>query len=284
MNDSTRAAAARIVALALREDRVRRDLTSRLLVPPQAESSAVLLVKAEGVVAGLEVFAMAFQQVDPALRVTLELPDGARVRPGDVAARVAGKTHSILAGERTALNFVCHLSGVATLTARYMAEVAGTGAVITDTRKTMPGMRLLEKAAVAAGGGHNHRFDLADGILIKDNHLAIAARLGLGLREVVAKAKSSRPDGLMVEVEVTSLAQAEEAARAGADMLLLDNMSPAALREVVARLKGKVQLEASGGITLANLRAVAETGVERISVGALTHSARVLDLSLELTL
>ncbi len=283
MNDSTRAAAARIVALALREDRVRRDLTSRLLVPPEAESTAVLLVKAEGVVAGLEVFEMAFKQVDPALRVALALRDGARVRPGEVAARVAGRTRSILAGERTALNLVCHLSGVATLTARYVAEVAGTGAAITDTRKTMPGLRLLEKAAVAAGGGRNHRYDLADGILIKDNHLAVAARAGLSLREVVAKARAGRPDGLLVEVEVTSLAQAEEAASAGADMLLLDNMSPTALREVATRLKGKVTLEASGGITLENLRAVAETGVARISVGALTHSARALDLSLELT-
>jgi nicotinate-nucleotide pyrophosphorylase (carboxylating) len=281
VNESTAAAAARIIGLALREDRVKSDLTSRLLVPARAESEAVLLSKAEGVLAGLEVFRLVFARVDPSLSVTLDLADGACVQPGDVAARIRGKSRSILAAERTALNFVCHLSGVATLTARCLAEVAGSGAVITDTRKTMPGLRLLEKAAVAAGGGRNHRFDLADGILIEDNHLALAAKSGLGLAGAIARARAGRPAGLLVEVEVTSLAQAREAADAGADMLLLDNMSPPALRSVAAALGGRVQLEASGGITLANLRAVAATGVQRISIGALTHSAPVLDLSLE---
>ena len=188
----------------------------------------------------------------------------------------------MLAGERTALNFVCHLSGIATLTARYVTAVAGTGTVIVDTRKTMPGMRQLEKAAVSAGGGVNHRTDLADGILIKDNHIAAAKASGRSLFELVSHVKHSAPEGVPVQVEVNGPFQAKEAVSAGADLLLIDNATPAQTAEIVAEFADLVRLESSGGINLDNVRSYAETGVHRISVGALTHSASALDLSLEI--
>ena len=273
----------RIIDLALAEDRVHDDITSRALIPAGLSGRAVLLAKASGVISGLDIFRRVYQLVDRDLKVSAHLKDGDPVEPGEVAAEVAGPVRSILAGERVALNFVCHLSGVATLTSRYVAEVKGFPAVITDTRKTMPGIRLLEKAAVKAGGGTNHRFNLADGVLVKDNHIAILRKEVKSLADIVYQAKAAAPTGVMVEIEVTSLAEAEEAASAGAGMLLLDNMTPAAVKEIVARLGTKVILEASGGITLENVRRFAETGVHRISIGALTHSARVLDLSLELS-
>lgn len=271
----------RIIDLALDEDRVREDVTSRTVIPAGAGGAAVLQAKAEGIVSGLAVFRDVFLLVDRSLTVKLEMRDGDAVRPGDVIASVAGSARSILAGERVALNFVCHLSGIASVTARYVTEVKGMPALITDTRKTMPGMRRLEKEAVRAGGGTNHRFNLSDGILIKDNHLAVLRSSGKNLAEIVRQARAAAPAGMKVQVEITNLAEAEEAASAGAEMLLLDNMTPAGVREVVSRIGNKVTLEASGGITLENVRRFAETGVHRISIGALTHSARALDFSLE---
>jgi nicotinate-nucleotide pyrophosphorylase (carboxylating) len=274
----------RIIALALAEDRVREDITSRAVIPEGLMGHALLQAKAQGVVAGLEVFHKVFLLVDRNLDVKLHQKDGDSVKPGDIAASVTGRTRSILAAERVALNFVCHLSGIATLTSMFVAEVKGLSTVITDTRKTMPGMRRLEKAAVKAGGGINHRFNLADGILVKDNHLAALKAEGKSLTEIVRSAKAGAPAGVRVQIEVTDLAEAEEAAAAGADMLLLDNMTPPGVEKIVARLGKKVALEASGGINLENVRRFAETGVHRISVGALTHSAKALDFSLELTI
>lgn len=270
-----------IIELALAEDRAREDVTGNILIPAELTGQAVLQAKAAGVVAGLNVFRAAFLLLDPSLKIDLKLGDGDNVKPGDAVGTVLGKVRSILAAERTALNFVCHLSGVATLTARYVAEVKGLNTLITDTRKTLPGLRLLEKEAVRAGGGTNHRLNLADGVLIKDNHLAAMRANGLNLGEIVRRAKAASPPSLWVQVEVTGMAEAEEAILAGADMLLIDNLSPEAVQKIVKRFGQKVTLEASGGITLANVRRYAESGVARISIGALTHSAGALDLSLE---
>lgn len=271
-----------IIDLALAEDRVTQDITSRLIIPEELCGQAVVLAKADGIVSGLEVFKAVFKQVEPALQVILHRVNGERVWPGEVVADVRGRVSSILSAERVALNFLCHLSGVATETARYVDKVKGLAAVITDTRKTMPGMRLLEKQAVKAGGGQNHRFNLGDGVLIKDNHIAILKARGMTLKEIIARAKEKAPVGLRVGVEVASLAQAEETTGAGADMILLDNMSVSDMKEVADHLKGRVTLEASGGVNLGNIETVARSGVDRISIGAITHSAKALDFSLEI--
>ena len=274
----------RIIDLALAEDRVREDITSGITVPAGLAARAVLQAKAVGVAAGLTVFRAVFLTMDPGLTVELKSSDGKTVAPGDMVAVVTGAARSILAAERVALNFVCHLSGVATMAARYVAQVDGLDTVITDTRKTMPGLRRLEKEAVRMGGGTNHRFNMSDGILIKDNHLAVMRASGLSLGEIVRQAKAHAPVGLAVQVEVTSLAEAKETTLAGADMLLLDNLTPDEVWEIVRCLGQSVMLEASGGINLENVRRYAEAGVARISIGALTHSAPALDFSLELSI
>jgi nicotinate-nucleotide pyrophosphorylase (carboxylating) len=271
-----------IIRLALAEDRVGDDVTSRLVIPEDLVAFASLTSKAAGVLAGIEVFKAVFENVDPSLDIHLNKIDGEKLEPGDVAAVVSGNARSILRGERTALNFVCHLSGIATATSRYVARVAGTKARIVDTRKTSAGQRLLEKRAVLAGGGHNHRTNLADGILIKDNHIAALMRTGRSLGEIVLRARRNNHTGLPIEVEVTNIIEAIEATGAGADILLLDNMSVADMQETVEELAGRVRFEASGGITLDNVRAVAQTGVDIISIGALTHSVRAFDFSLEM--
>jgi len=222
-----------------------------------------------------------FRQVDPSLSFKAVVKDGARVGKGMVVATIEGKMSGILKAERTALNFLQHLSGIATETARYVDAIADTKAIITDTRKTVPGLRLLEKYAVRDGGGHNHRLNLADGVLIKDNHLAILRSRGVGLGEAVKKARQRAPRTMKVEVEVESVKQACEALSAGADIIMLDNMKLKDMRRVVELVQKKALLEASGGITLDNVRSVAETGVDIISVGAITHSAKALDISLE---
>jgi nicotinate-nucleotide pyrophosphorylase (carboxylating) len=270
-----------IIALALTEDLTGKDITSWLVIPAGLDATAELTAKGEGILAGLDIFAEVFGKIDGGLLVERFFSDGAHVKPGDIIARVSGNARSMLSAERVALNFLCHLSGVATETASYVEKLAGTAAVITDTRKTMPGMRLLEKYAVHCGGGCNHRLNLADGILIKDNHLA-ALDGYRGLREAVALAKRDAPSGTVVEVEVSSLAQAEEAVAGGADIVLLDNMSAGQMAEVVKRLSGRVVFEASGGINLSTVATVAASRVNRISVGAITHSAKVLDFSLEM--
>ena len=272
-----------LVRVALAEDRADEDVTTAALVPREQTGRAVLIAKEPGVLAGLALARETFAAVDTSLAWAASLADGAALRPGERVAEVRGALGSILRGERVALNFLTHLSGVATAAAQVVARLEGTGCRLRDTRKTIPGLRALEKYAVRAGGGTNHRMDLADGILIKDNHLAALRARGLDIADAVRLARKAQGQ-MRIEVEVTDLEEAREAMAAGADELLLDNMSPGEIRNVVALAAGmepRPVLEASGGITLANARGVAETGVDYISMGAVTHSAKALDMSLE---
>ena len=272
-----------LIELALAEDLLGGDVTTSGTVPPDAQAQATLLAKAPGVISGLEVAREVFAQVDSTLKFVSLVPDGASVPAMTPIARVSGNARSILAGERLALNLLQRLSGVATVTARYVAEVEGTKARVVDTRKTTPGLRVLEKAAVRDGGGHNHRFGLGDGVLIKDNHLA-AVGGPHRVRDAVRAARAAAPHTLRIEVEVTTLAELAEALDAGADVVMLDNMPVAEMREAVALTQGRALLEASGGVNLSTVREIAETGVDLISVGALTHSAPALDISLDFDL
>ena len=272
----------RLVRAALEEDGAFRDVTTQALVPPDQRGRGVVLAKGSGVVAGLPVATAAFAALDATVRLTPKLNDGDRVEPGSVIAAVEGPLAPILSAERVALNFLQRLSGVATATRALVDAVAGLPVRIVDTRKTTPGLRALERYAVRVGGGHNHRFNLADGVLIKDNHLAAGRSRGLSLTQVVAAARAGTPHTLRVEVEVTTYAEAEEALAAGTDVILLDNMGVEEMARCVRLAKGRAVTEASGGVTLANVRAIAETGVDVISSGALTHSAPALDISLEI--
>ena len=271
-----------MVERALVEDLGHGDVTTDALIPADASGQASVVVKADGVVAGLEIALEVFRQVDPSTRSRILTEDGAPVSPGDVVADLEGSVAGILKAERVSLNFLQRLSGIATATAAYVKAVQGTKARIIDTRKTVPGLRQLEKYAVRVGGGHNHRYNLADGILIKDNHIAALRARELGLAEIVDLARERSPHTLRVEIEVETVDEAVEALEAGADVVLLDNMSPDEMRRVVEISGGRVLLEASGGVTLDTVRAVAETGVDLISVGALTHSVRALDISLDM--
>ncbi len=270
-----------LIASALSEDLSSGDVTSDALIPADIEGKAFIISKSEGVLAGTEVAAMVFCKVEPSLEVETLIPDGARIRPGDKVMRIIGKVREILKAERTALNFLQRLSGIATETARYVEAVSGLNVKIADTRKTTPSLRVLEKYAVRVGRGYNHRQNLGDGILIKDNHLSVLRTLGLGMREIIGKAKQDSPLK-KVEVEVETVEQALEAINAGADIVMLDNMRLEDMCRVVELNRGTALIEASGGITLGNVRAVAEVGADFISVGALTHSVKALDLSLEL--
>ena len=273
----------KIIDLALAEDLSHGDVTSEALIPPRLQGQASILVKAAGVLAGGEVAKGVFLKVDPSLEVAILIEDGSKVKPGETLATVSGTVASILKAERVALNFLGRLSGIASLTAQYVAAAHGCAVSISDTRKTTPGLRLLEKYSVRLGGGQNHRYHLGDGILIKDTHLAALRTLGMSLKDIVAQAKQKAPrGGLKVEVEVGTIQEALDAADAGADIIMLDNMSPDEMRRVVRLIPRQVKIEASGGITLANVRAAATAGVDIISVGALTHSPRALDISLEL--
>jgi len=267
----------RLAYAALAEDVGEGDVTTDAIVGPDATGSALLLVKEPGVVCGLGMVEAVLRALDPEVAVEALTEEGALVESGTAVVRISGSLRAILTGERTALNYLGRLSGIATLTRRYVDEVDGTAVAILDTRKTTPGLRLLEKHAVAVGGGRNHRLALDDGVLIKDNHLRSASSIA----EAVERARGATP--LPVEVECDTLGQVSEALAAGADAILLDNMSLEELRATVALANGRVRLEASGGVTLENVRAIAATGVDEISVGALTHSARSLDVSLELT-
>ena len=267
---------------ALAEDIGHGDITSEALIPPDLSGKASILVKEKGVLAGGEVARRVFHRVDPSLKVEVLIKDGDTVQPGDIVATISGRVISILKAERTALNFLQRLSGIASLTAQYVAATSGLTARITDTRKTTPGLRLLEKYAVRMGGGHNHRLHLGDAVLIKDNHIAALRALGMSLKDIVAKARQNVPGGITVEVEVTNTQEALDALKAGADIIMLDNMSPDEMRQAVKLVAGQAKIEASGGITLANVREVAMTGVDIISIGALTHSSRALDISLEI--
>jgi nicotinate-nucleotide pyrophosphorylase (carboxylating) len=271
-----------IIEQALTEDISHGDVTTELLIPPELQGKASILVKAKGILAGGVIARKLFLKVDPSLEVNVLIKDGERVQPGDVVATVSGRVASILKAERTALNFLQMLSGIASDTAQYVARTKGYNVVITDTRKTTPGLRLLEKYAVRMGGGKNHRFHLGDGILIKDNHLAALRALGMSLKDIVAKAKQSTPGGLKVEVEVDTMQEALDAAGAGADIIMLDNMSPDEMCYIVGLISSQVKTEASGGIVLANVRRAAMSGVNTISIGAITHSPKALDISLEL--
>jgi len=272
----------RIIDTALDEDSGRGDITSESLIPRDLAGKASLIAKEKGVLAGGGVAGRVFYRVDPSLNITTLIPDGRALQPKDVIATIAGSVMSILRAERVALNFLQRLSGIASLTAQFVAAVGGLDARITDTRKTTPGLRMLEKYAVRTGGGHNHRLNLGDAVLIKDNHIAAMRALGLNLKDIVTKARENAPPGTTIEIEVTSTAEAREALRTGADTIMLDNMRPDEMRQAVKAIGGKAKVEASGGITLANVREVAATGVDIISIGALTHSPRALDISLEL--
>jgi len=273
-----------IVDTALIEDHISQDVTTDTLIPDHLEGKVAIMAKADGILAGVEIAKAVFMHVDPTLLVEVHITDGHRVKKEDVVATISGEIVSILKAERPALNFLCHLSGIATDTSRYVEAVKGTKAHITDTRKTTPGLRPFEKYAVRMGGGHSHREHLGDWILIKDNHRAALRSLGLGIRDAIERARNGSPAGetTKVEVEVNTFDQAVEALKAGADIVMLDNMPIAEMKRVMKLDRGHALIEASGGINLDNIRSVAEVGVDLISIGALTHSSRALDLNLKL--
>lgn len=271
-----------VVRRALEEDIPWGDVTTESCVPADTVAAGRFVFREPGTVCGLQSARLVFAELDGGVRFAPCVSDGDAIGAGGVAAEVRGPARAILTGERTALNLMQRLSGVATATARYVSAVAGTGATIVDTRKTLPGLRVLDKYAVRCGGGSNHRFSLSDGVLIKDNHVAaLGAR---SLAQAVRAARAAAPHTIKVEVEVDRLDQIEDALAGGADIVLLDNMSPAELRQAVDLIGGRALAEASGGITLETVGEVARSGVDLISVGALTHSARALDISLELSL
>jgi nicotinate-nucleotide pyrophosphorylase (carboxylating) len=270
------------IDLALNEDTACGDITSEALVPPELTGKAELLVKEKGVLAGIDIAMRVFQRVDPSLVLDIHIQDGRAIDTGEIAGTITGCVTGILKAERVALNFLQRLSGVATTTARYVDEISGLTAKILDTRKTTPGLRMLEKYAVRMGGGQNHRLHLGDGVLIKDNHIAALRAMGMNLRDIIAKSRRNVPEGTEIEIEVTNTKQALEALKAGADIIMLDNMTPNEMRQVVNLVAGQAKLEASGGVTLENVHQIAMTGVDYISVGALTHSYKALDISLEM--
>jgi nicotinate-nucleotide pyrophosphorylase (carboxylating) len=272
------------VAAALAEDGADDDATTHAVIEPQWWARGVIVARDAGVIAGLPVAAAAMTALDPAVSFDTLVEDGSFVQPNAELAEVEGRAAVILASERVALNFLQRLSGIATMTRDYVDAVSGTGARILDTRKTTPGMRPLERYAVRAGGGHNHRYNLSTGILIKDNHIAIARQQGdVHLGAVIMKARRSAAHTMRIEVEVTNLDEVDEAVEGKADIVLLDNMTPDDVRRAVERIAGRALVEASGGITLENVRAYAEAGVDYISVGRLTHAAPALDMGLEVT-
>jgi nicotinate-nucleotide pyrophosphorylase (carboxylating) len=270
-----------IIDLALDEDLGEGDITSEALISPDIKGKASVTIKEKGVIAGVDVAARVFKKVDPSLKFVSLIKDGTAVNPGDIVASVSGSMLSILKGERVALNFLQRLSGIATVTARYAAEIKGYKGKIYDTRKTTPGMRLLEKYAVRMGGGQNHRLHLGDAVLIKDNHIAALRAEGLSITDIIAKARKSNHKGKFFEIEVTTAEEAAEAAKAGVDIIMLDNMSPEEMSRVVASMPAGIKTEASGRITLETVKKAAMTGVDIISIGALTHSPKALDISIE---
>jgi len=278
----TRATIDRVVAAALEEDAPWGDLTSEALIVESAVARAELSAREDGVFSGGEVFAAAFRLTDPRIEVELLVEDGAFFRRGDALAVVTGPARAVLTGERIGLNFVQRMSGIATLTAQYVAEVAHTRARIADTRKTTPGLRAFERHAVVNGGGRNHRHSLSDAVMAKDNHLAVLAQKGVSVTDALLAAKSLLPHTTHIEVEVDRLDQIEPVLAAGVDTIMLDNFSLEDLRTGVAQVAGRAVVEASGGVSLETVRAIAETGVDVVSVGALTHSARALDLGLDI--
>jgi nicotinate-nucleotide pyrophosphorylase (carboxylating) len=266
----------RIIEYALREDLGDGDITTNSLATEKEDSKAVIRAKAKGVIAGLPIAKRVFQKLDPTVVCVDNIGDGENIKPGDILSEINGGTRALLSGERLALNILQRLSGIATLTSKYVKAVEGLPVKILDTRKTAPGLRILDKYAVSVGGGYNHRFGLFDGVLIKDNHIKIAG----GIAGAVAVVRKKYRQKYKIEVETSDLEQVKEALIAGADIIMLDNMTPAEMRKAVRLIDRNALVEASGGITLRNVREVAETGVNFISVGALTHSASALDIGL----
>ena len=264
------------VRRALAEDLGWGDVTTEATVPRDARARGVIIAKSPCVIAGLDVASEAFRQLDPAVAIHVRRPDGQRCEPGDIVAEVRGAAAAMLTAERTALNFIQRMSGIATVTRRYVDAAAG-GIIILDTRKTTPTLRALEKYAVRAGGGENHRASLDDAILIKDNHIRLAG----GLEEAVRRMKASGQQ-MAIEVEAQSLDEVDAAVRAGVDVILLDNLTLEQVREAVTRIGGRAKIEVSGGVTLDRIPELARTGAEYVSIGALTHSAQAADLSFEL--
>jgi nicotinate-nucleotide pyrophosphorylase (carboxylating) len=271
---------ARLITLALEEDLGRGDVTTMATIPPDRAAQGTITAKADLSIAGLPLVEMVLKEVDARSGARLLKSEGNAVQKGEVVAEVWGNAASLLIAERTLLNFLQHLSGVATFTRRFVDAVAGTQCKIIDTRKTLPGFRLLDKYAVTQGGGTNHRMGLDDGVLIKDNHIAVCGGVGVAVRQARARASAL----LRIEVECTTIAEVQEAVEAQADIILLDNMSTLQMREAVQFVNGRALLEASGNMSLERVREVAETGVDFISVGALTHSAPAADLSMAVTL
>jgi len=266
-----------LIEAALKEDMPQGDITSESIIPTDSESEAIILAKEEGVLAGIDVAGRVFSKIDPTVVFKKNLDDGQKFREGLILASIQGRSVSILKGERTALNFLQRMSGIATTTQKFVQELRGTKAKILDTRKTTPGLRSLEKYAVKMGGGVNHRFNLSEMVLIKDNHLRVVGSIS----QAVKHAKERIKPGVRVEVEATSLEEVQEAVQSGADMIMLDNMSKEAMKEVVKQVKGKVSLEVSGKITLARVKEIASLGIDFISVGSLTHSFKSVDISIE---
>lgn len=266
-----------LIKAVLKEDMPAGDLTTESIVPENSVSRAVIIAKEQGVLAGLDIAARVFELLEGDLEFQANTRDGCKVTAGEVVAELSGCTRTILKGERTALNFLQRLSGIATETHKYCQEIRGTGARITDTRKTTPGLRYLEKYAVRMGGGVNHRFSLSDAVLIKDNHIAACG----GIIPAVRAARERVPHTVKIEVETETLEQVREAIDAGADIIMLDNMDINTMKEAVSLVGGKAVVEASGGISLDNVYEIAKTGVDIISVGSITHSAGSLDLSMK---
>lgn len=267
-----------IIKTALEEDIHYIDTTTDLMIPEDARTTACFIAKADGVLCGMDVALRVFALLDPTFAATVEKRDGDAVHPGDLLATLEGNTRFLLKGERTALNLLQHMSGIATATARAVKLVEGTRASIADTRKTLPGLRPLQKYAVTTGGGRNHRYNLSDGAMLKDNHIDAAG----GIAAAVGAIRGKLGHMVKLEVETRNLAEVRQALDAGADVIMLDNMSCEQMREAVETVAGRVPLEASGGITDDTLRAVAETGVDIISIGALTHSVKALDISMKI--
>ena len=264
------------------EDSANNDITTNSIINEDRECSAAIVIKNQGVLCGVHLAERVFMKVDSSTKVHTLFEDGARVSKGDVVLDVKGRARSILAGERISLNLMQHLSGISTLTAQFVDSVKSTKAVIIDTRKTLPGIRKFQKYAVTAGGGRNHRMNLSDGILIKDNHIHLSSIDGLSMHDIVMKAKENVPHSVQIEIEVETLEQLRDVMKADPDIILLDNMDIEMIRMAVEINNGKALLEASGGVNLNNVKEIAETGVDMISIGALTHSCEALDMSLNI--
>ncbi len=275
MDEKTLKSAEVLFDLAFAEDIGDGDITTNNLVPPDTNKTAILVAKKEGVIAGLPVAEMVFRKFDPAIEWNEKIPDGSHVSPGDILVEFSGNYRALLTGERKALNFLQRLSGIATFASKCMKEVEGHDVEILDTRKTLPGYRHLDKYAVRMGGGSNHRFGLYDMVMIKDNHIKVAG----GIREAVQAIRAKIPKSIKIEVETTTLEQVQEALDADVDIVMLDNMSSKMMKEAVSLIDRRAKIEASGNMTLKRIRKVASTGVNYISIGALTHSVKALDIS-----